>query len=235
MWHPQHPPWQPSSTLSRGTSSHPTMSVSFASLTSARQARRRRIVSSVPQVGGREETIRINQNNAVCVKLPCILSIQVTTERPVQVKVVKVKKSDKGDFYKRQQTWELRDLTEVDAKDASKVRDQSGRSHIGLLGSRVLSGMLLKSSSPLLIFVFFHPLLFRKTLSSTSTLRRCTAGWPAALRRRTPSSPASGSSTSVTPRRSWSLSTLVLSFWKVSELLLLLLLPLFDFSNLYWC
>lgn len=39
----------------------------------------------------------------------------------MQVKVVKVKKSDKGDFYKRQQTWELRDLTEVDAKDASKV------------------------------------------------------------------------------------------------------------------
>lgn len=53
----------------------------------------------------------------------CCLSIPVTTERPVQVKVVKVKKSDKGDFYKRQLTWELRDLTEVDAKDASKVRD----------------------------------------------------------------------------------------------------------------
>lgn len=53
-------------------------------------------------------------NNLLC-------AIPVTTERPVQVKVVKVKKSDKGDFYKRQQTWELRDLTEVDAKDASKV------------------------------------------------------------------------------------------------------------------
>lgn len=51
--------------------------------------------------------------------------VPVTTERPVQVKVVKVKKSDKGDFYKRQQTWELRDLTEVDAKDASKVRSIS--------------------------------------------------------------------------------------------------------------
>lgn len=49
------------------------------------------------------------------------ISHSVTTERPVQVKVVKVKKSDKGDFYKRQQTWELRDLIEVDAKDASKV------------------------------------------------------------------------------------------------------------------
>lgn len=40
----------------------------------------------------------------------------------MQVKVVKVKKSDKGDFYKRQMAWELRDLTEVDAKDANKVR-----------------------------------------------------------------------------------------------------------------
>ena len=53
--------------------------------------------------------------------LSIIFYFPVTTERPVQVKVVKVKKSDKGDFYKRQQTWELRDLTEVDAKDASKV------------------------------------------------------------------------------------------------------------------
>ncbi|KAF7203284.1 transcript variant X3 [Nothobranchius furzeri] len=53
-------------------------------------------------------------------KKNCFLCATVTTERPVQVKVVKVKKSDKGDFYKRQQTWELRDLTVVDAKDASK-------------------------------------------------------------------------------------------------------------------
>lgn len=53
-------------------------------------------------------------------KKNCFLCATVTTEKPVQVKVVKVKKSDKGDFYKRQQTWELRDLTEVDAKDASK-------------------------------------------------------------------------------------------------------------------
>ncbi|XP_077440991.1 exocyst complex component 1 isoform X3 [Vanacampus margaritifer] len=51
-------------------------------------------------------------------KKNCFLCATVTTERPVQVKVVKVKKS--GDFYKRQLTWELRDLTEVDAKDASK-------------------------------------------------------------------------------------------------------------------
>lgn len=45
----------------------------------------------------------------------------VTTERPVQVKMVKVKKSDKGDFYKRQIAWALRDLAVVDAKDAIKV------------------------------------------------------------------------------------------------------------------
>lgn len=48
--------------------------------------------------------------------------LTVTTERPVQVKVVKVKKSDKGDFYKRQIAWALRDLAVVDAKDAIKVR-----------------------------------------------------------------------------------------------------------------
>ena len=47
--------------------------------------------------------------------------LTVTTERPVQVKVVKVKKSDKGDFYKRQIAWALRDLAVVDAKDAIKV------------------------------------------------------------------------------------------------------------------
>lgn len=68
----------------------------------------------------------IMENSGVCL-IFCGLSVQVTTERPVQVKVVKVKKSDKGDFYKRQQTWELRDLTEVDAKDASKVRKQMCR------------------------------------------------------------------------------------------------------------
>lgn len=63
----------------------------------------------------------VKHTKIVCLKL-IAFPHSVTTERPVQVKVVKVKKSDKGDFYKRQQTWELRDLTEVDAKDASKVR-----------------------------------------------------------------------------------------------------------------
>ncbi|KAG6925702.1 exocyst complex component 1, partial [Chelydra serpentina] len=54
-------------------------------------------------------------------KRNCFLCATVTTERPVQVNVVKVKKSDKGDFYKRQTAWALRDLAIVDAKDAVKV------------------------------------------------------------------------------------------------------------------
>ncbi|XP_073093675.1 exocyst complex component 1 isoform X10 [Manis javanica] len=58
-------------------------------------------------------------------KKNCFLCATVTTERPVQVKVVKVKKSDKGDFYKRQIAWALRDLGVVDAKDASKANIQS--------------------------------------------------------------------------------------------------------------
>ncbi|XP_043546596.1 exocyst complex component 1 isoform X8 [Chiloscyllium plagiosum] len=53
-------------------------------------------------------------------KKNCFLCATVTTERPVQVNVVKVKKSDKGDFYKRQTEWALRDLAVVDAKDANK-------------------------------------------------------------------------------------------------------------------
>ncbi|XP_038625036.1 exocyst complex component 1 isoform X1 [Tachyglossus aculeatus] len=53
-------------------------------------------------------------------KKNCFLCATVTTERPVQVNVVKVKKSDKGDFYKRQIAWALRDLAVVDAKDAVK-------------------------------------------------------------------------------------------------------------------
>uniref|UniRef100_A0A4W3INL2 Exocyst complex component 1 n=1 Tax=Callorhinchus milii TaxID=7868 RepID=A0A4W3INL2_CALMI len=53
-------------------------------------------------------------------KKNCFLCATVTTERPVQVNVVKVKKSDKGDFYKRQTAWVLRDLAVVDAKDANK-------------------------------------------------------------------------------------------------------------------
>lgn len=79
-------------------------------------------------------------------------------------------------------------------------------------------------------FVVLYHSSFRKTLNLTFTLRRCTAGWPAALQRRTPSSPASGSSTSVTWGRSWSLWTLVLNCWKVRELL-----HLFHFSTLDYC
>lgn len=53
-------------------------------------------------------------------KKNCFLCATVTTERPVQVNVVKVRKSDKGDSYKRQTAWALRDLAVVDAKDAIK-------------------------------------------------------------------------------------------------------------------
>lgn len=92
---------------------------------SARQGRKRRTASCVLRVSARllwmhRQSFTVKYTKIVCLKL-CIPH-SVTTERPLQVKVVKVKKSDKGDFYKRQQTWELRDLTEVDAKDASKVR-----------------------------------------------------------------------------------------------------------------
>lgn len=58
----------------------------------------------------------------IVVDVNYVLYLTVTTERPVQVNVVKVKKSDKGDFYKRQTAWALRDLAVVDAKDAVKVR-----------------------------------------------------------------------------------------------------------------
>ncbi|XP_062306538.1 exocyst complex component 1 isoform X1 [Osmerus eperlanus] len=85
------------------------MSGSSASSMSARRGRRRRTASCVQQVCLCDHPKQLNSHQ-----------IQMTTERPVQVKVVKVKKSDKGDFYKRQMAWELRDLTEVDAKDSSK-------------------------------------------------------------------------------------------------------------------
>ncbi|XP_075203174.1 exocyst complex component 1 isoform X6 [Anomaloglossus baeobatrachus] len=53
-------------------------------------------------------------------KKNCFLCATVTTEWPAQVRVVKVKKSDKGDFYKTQTAWLLMDLSMVDAKDALK-------------------------------------------------------------------------------------------------------------------
>lgn len=74
------------------------------------------------------------------------------------MKVVKVKKSDKGDFYKRQQTWELRDLTEVDAKDASKVRKMTCLYFVtfdlGVLGLLQVEGAAGCSSRPLQEVVF---------------------------------------------------------------------------------
>ncbi|XP_078603079.1 exocyst complex component 1-like [Branchiostoma floridae x Branchiostoma japonicum] len=48
------------------------------------------------------------------------LCAAASTEKPVQVSIVNVKKSDKGDTYKRRQTWELRELKLVDGKDDSK-------------------------------------------------------------------------------------------------------------------
>uniref|UniRef100_UPI00358E4489 exocyst complex component 1-like n=1 Tax=Myxine glutinosa TaxID=7769 RepID=UPI00358E4489 len=42
------------------------------------------------------------------------------TEWPVQVSVVKIKKVDRGDQYKKQATWLLRDLALVDGKDSTK-------------------------------------------------------------------------------------------------------------------
>lgn len=75
------------------------------------------------------------------------------------MKVVKVKKSDKGDFYKRQQTWELRDLTEVDAKDASKVRTMTCLYFVtfdlGVLGLLQAEGAAGCSSPPLQKVFFF--------------------------------------------------------------------------------
>ncbi|CAN2388633.1 exocyst localization [Pristimantis euphronides] len=53
-------------------------------------------------------------------KKNCFLCATVTTEWPAHVRVVKVKKSDKGDFYKTQTAWLLNDLSVVDAKDALK-------------------------------------------------------------------------------------------------------------------
>ncbi|XP_013397565.1 exocyst complex component 1 isoform X1 [Lingula anatina] len=51
-------------------------------------------------------------------KKTSFLSIAVTTEKPVQVKIYQLKKSEKGETYKRKQTWELRELKTVDGKDA---------------------------------------------------------------------------------------------------------------------
>ncbi|CAN0345301.1 unnamed protein product [Lampetra fluviatilis] len=50
----------------------------------------------------------------------CFLCAAVTTERPVQVSIVKVKKADRGELYKKQSTWLLRDLVMVDGRDPVK-------------------------------------------------------------------------------------------------------------------
>ncbi|XP_078682559.1 exocyst complex component 1-like isoform X1 [Branchiostoma floridae x Branchiostoma belcheri] len=53
-------------------------------------------------------------------KKASFLCAAATTEKPVQVSIVNVKKSDKGDTYKRRQTWQLRELKLVDGKDDTK-------------------------------------------------------------------------------------------------------------------
>ncbi|KAH0616189.1 hypothetical protein JD844_027126 [Phrynosoma platyrhinos] len=81
----------------------------------AKQEKRREIAFYVQQTSQLQENKHehLGETNY-------LLYLTVTTERPVQVNVVKVKKSDKGDFYKRQTAWVLRDLAVVDAKDAIK-------------------------------------------------------------------------------------------------------------------
>ncbi|XP_019646836.1 PREDICTED: exocyst complex component 1-like [Branchiostoma belcheri] len=54
-------------------------------------------------------------------KKASFLCAAATTEKPVQVSIVNVKKSDKGDTYKRRQTWQLRELKLVDGKDDTKL------------------------------------------------------------------------------------------------------------------
>ncbi len=101
---------------------------------------------------------------------------------------------------------------EVDAKDASKVREIMYLLHffthnlVQLLEMSPFS--LIKRS-----YTLFHS--FRKILNLTFTLRKCTGGWPAAQLKKTPSSPAFGSWTSATWGRRWSLWMSVLSCWKV--------------------
>lgn len=85
----------------------------------------------------------------------------------MQVKVVKVKKSDKGDFYKRQMAWELRDLTEVDAKDATKVRGHM-RNVININSDMkersVIKYLLVKYYIRCMIYLYCPGLRFPKAL-----------------------------------------------------------------------
>nr|XP_039251957.1 exocyst complex component 1-like isoform X3 [Styela clava] len=53
-------------------------------------------------------------------KKSSFLCASVTTEHPVEVYITKIKKQDKGDLYKRQKKWHLRELKMVDGKDSKK-------------------------------------------------------------------------------------------------------------------
>lgn len=46
------------------------------------------------------------------------MCVAVTTEKPVQARLYQLKKSDKGETYKRKNTWTLRELKTLDGKDA---------------------------------------------------------------------------------------------------------------------
>ncbi|XP_064636465.1 exocyst complex component 1-like isoform X2 [Lineus longissimus] len=53
-------------------------------------------------------------------KKASLLCIAVTTERPVVTSIYQVKKSDRGDTYKKKLSWFLKDLKQVDGKDSAK-------------------------------------------------------------------------------------------------------------------
>lgn len=61
-------------------------------------------------------------NNVQGVSLAfCFMMFPVTTEKPIQALVVQVKKSDRGDSFKRKLSWALRQLKVFDAKYQTKV------------------------------------------------------------------------------------------------------------------
>ncbi|XP_014665002.1 PREDICTED: exocyst complex component 1-like [Priapulus caudatus] len=53
-------------------------------------------------------------------KKQSFLCAAVTTERPVKVTLYKIKKSEKGDIYKKERAWSLKDLKKFDGKDVKK-------------------------------------------------------------------------------------------------------------------
>ena len=59
---------------------------------------------------------------SIFLKIKCVLIFIVTTEKPIQAQICQVKKSDRGDSYKKKTSWQLRELKLIDAKcTGSKV------------------------------------------------------------------------------------------------------------------